>query len=204
MKALLFAFFSMVALNLVVSGQTYNVDKTSPTGEYRVKVNIHVEEENDVFSHFNEWGKIQVFKGKEVIYTNEWKRRDNWKSTFIDNHPIIEWVGENTLRMGRDRPKESLSNQLVISNNTGEPLKHMGVSCGKYENFYIFDLPRNSQLMLYPSPGLNRDTSENYLLGYGGETQSRKKFSGVLQKKKPSAGNSMRLEISVSRQDLKF
>jgi hypothetical protein len=105
--------------------------------------------------------------------------------------------------MGLDRLKESLSNQLVISNNTGEPLKHMGVSCGKYENFYIFDLPPNSQLTLYLSPGLNPNTSKNYLLGYGGETQSGKKFEGVLEKKKPPAGKSVRLAISVTAQDLK-
>jgi hypothetical protein len=209
MKPIRSLFFSILAMNLIVYGQNYyvdknlNVDKLSPTGEYRVKVDIHVEEENDLAGHFNERGKIQVFKGKEVIYSNEWKVRDNWESTFIDNNPIIEWVGDNALRMGRDRSKESVSNQLVISNNTDERLKHMGVSCGKSENFYIFSLPPNSQLTLYPSPGLNPDTSKNYLLGYGGETQSGKKFYGVLEKRKPPAGKSVRLEISVSTKDLR-
>jgi hypothetical protein len=210
MKAFRFLFFSVVVLNLMVNLQNYNadqnlnVDKLSPTGNYRIRVDIHVEEEDDLAGHFNEWGKIQVFKGKEVIYANEWKRRDNWESTFIDTHPIIEWVGDNALRMGLDRSKELLSNQLVISNNTGEPLKHMSVGCGKYENFYIFDLPPNSQLTLYPSPGLNPNPSKNYLLGYGGETQSGKKFEGVLEKKKPLAGKSVRMEITVNDQDLKM
>lgn len=209
MKPIRSLFFSILALTLMVYGQNYNVDqnlnvdKLSPTGEYRVKVDVHVEEENDPAGHFNESAKIQVFKGKEVIYCNEWKRRDNWESTFIDAHPIIEWVDDNALRMGKDRSTESLSNQLVISNNTGEPLKHMVVSCGKYENFYIFDLPPNSHLTLYPSPGLNPDSSKNYFLGYGGKTQSGKKFSGVLEKRKPPAGESERLDISVSTQDLK-
>ena len=209
MKPIRSLFFSILALNLMVYGRNFNVDqnlnvdKLSPTGEYRVKVDIHVKEENDPAGHFNEWAKIQVFKGKEVIYSNEWKRRDNWESTFIDNHPIIEWVGDNALRMGRDRSKESLSNQLVISNNTGEPLKHIGVSYGNHENFHIFDLPPNTQLTLLSSPGLNHDTSKNYSLAYGGETQSGKKFGGVLEKRKPRAGKSARLEISVITQDLR-
>ena len=208
MKPIRSLFFSILAVNLMVYGQNYNVDqnlkvdKLSPTAEYRVKVDIRVEEENDPFGYFNEWAKIQVFKGKAVIYSNEWKRRDNWESTFIDNHPIVEWVGDNALRMGRDRLKESLWNQLVISNNTGEPLKHMVVSSGKYENFYIFDLLPNSQLTLYPSSGLNPDSSE-YLFAFGGETQTGKKFGGVFEKKKPSVEKAVRLELIVTTKDLK-
>ncbi len=203
MKVLRFFFVSIVILSLVSCGRNYNIEKPSPTGEYRVKVDVHVEEENDLLGHFTESGKIQVFKGQGVIYAHEWKVRDNWDTTFIGANPVIEWVGDNVLRMGLDRSKESLSNQLVISNKTDESLKQMSVSCGKYESFYIFSLPPHSQVTLYPAPELNPDVSGNYSFGYAGEALNGKSFSGVLRHQKPAAGNSVRMEITVNDQDLK-
>lgn len=209
MKAIRFFFVSIGVLSFIttscdgLSGKNYKVEKISPQGAYRVKVDVNVKDENDFFGHFNERGKVQVFKGQEVIYTNEWQRRDNWEPTFIDANPVIEWLGDNVLRMGSERSKHLLSNELVISNNTNESLSQMAVSCSKYENFYIFDILANSQLSLYLMPELNADVSENDSLGYGGKALSGKNFSGVLKYKKPPAGNSVRLEITITSQDLK-
>ncbi|MGI8917960.1 MAG: hypothetical protein ACR2H6_05110 [Pyrinomonadaceae bacterium] len=208
MNAFRFLFVSIGVLSFItscdgLSGRNFRVEKISPEGAYRVKVDINVEDENDLFSHFNERGKVEVFKGQEVIYANEWQRRDNWEPTFIDANPVIEWISKNALRMGSERSKQLLSNELVISNNTNESISQMAVSCGKYENFYIFDIPANSRLSLNPTPALNADVSENDSLGYGGKALSGKNFSGVLEYKKPPARNSVRLEITITTSDLK-
>ena len=184
-----------------LSGKDYNVDKTSPNGVYRVKVEARVEEEGDIFSHFKEQGKVQVFKNRKIIYSREWKIRDNWEPTFIDTSPSIEWVSDNVLRMGWKISGQPFSDVLIILNNTNEPLKHIGISCGKYENFYVFDIAPHGQITLHTFPGLNPDVSGDYWLGYGGETQSGKKFDGVLRQKQPDS--SLRLQITVNATDLK-
>lgn len=183
------------------SKNNYNVEKTSPNGVYRVKVEAHVTEEGDIFSHFSEQGKIQVFKGSEIIYADEWKRRDNWEPTFKDTFSVIEWVNANALRMGRDSSKELVKDEMIIWNRTNEPLRHIGVSCSKYEHFDVFDIAADSRMVLHISPGLNLDASGHYWLGYGGETQSGKKFTGVLKQTQPN--RSLRLEIAVRARDLK-
>src|SRR2546423_11900963 len=173
------AFFGAVSGSQ--SKNSYGVEKTSPNGVYKVRVDVRVQEEGDLFSHFREQGKIQVFKGGEVLYTNEWNRRDNWEPTFMDSSPVVEWVSGNALRMGRDNANQSLRDELVISNNTGESIKHMGVSCGKYESFDVFELTPGTRTILSSSPRLNPDTSGDFWLGYGGETQGGRRFEGVLR-----------------------
>jgi hypothetical protein len=184
-----------------LSAKNYNVDKTSPNGTYRVKVGVRVEEEGDLFGHFTERGKIEVFKAWEIIYNCEWKVRDNWESTFIDANPVIEWLGENILRMGLDRSNQPFSDELMISNDTDETLKSVEVSCGKYEQFRVFDIAPGGRIVLRPAPKLNFDVSGDFYLGYGGETQGGKKFAGALKQKQPDS--SIRLEITVNAKDLK-
>lgn len=194
-----------VSFSGLVSGSqsknNYSVEKTSPNGVYRVTVEAHVSEEGDIFSHFSEQGKIEVFKRGEIIYSHEWKFRDNWEPTFRDTSPAIEWVSDNALRMGRHSSEESLKDELIIWNRTDEPLRHIGVSCSKYENFDLFDIAAGSRMVLQISPGLNLDGWGHYWLGYGGEAQSGKKFSGILKQKRPN--RSLRLEIVVREKDLK-
>jgi hypothetical protein len=206
MKAGTFALASVLAFSLSSPScnwrpsRTLNLNKVSPTGEYRAKVNVLVVEQNDSFGGFSQSGKIQVLKGNEVIYERDLEYQDHWEPTFIDANPIIEWVDSNILRMGSDRSKESVSNHLVVSNNTAEVLSQMDVSCGRYESYLIFNVPPNSQLSLYPNLNPNAD---EYGLGYGGQSQSGKNFSGVLRYKR-LPGNSLRLEITVTTSVFKF
>ena len=104
---------AIIAIGLIgmscewLSTRNYDVDKSSPNGVYRVKVAVRVEDEGDFAGHFTEQGKIQVLKGQEIVYHRDWNFRDNWESTFIDANPVIEWVGDNTLRMGLARQFEA-------------------------------------------------------------------------------------------------
>ena len=188
-----------------LSRRNYNVDKVSPNGVYRVKVEVRVEDEDTLMGGFNEWGKVQFFKGQEVIDTNEWQRKDNFEPTFIDAHPNIEWIGDNVLRMGGDRPDEHHAAGLIISNNTAEPLRYIGVSCSKYESFEVFDIAPGSQIMFVIAPTFQPDELSTYALGYGGETQSGKKFEGVTaqgQRRSP-ADDSLTFQIAVNAKDLR-
>lgn len=178
----------------------YNVDKPSPTGIYRVKVAVTVKDEGDFAGHFTDRGNIQVLKGAETIYANDWSYRDNWDPSFIDRNPIIEWVGNNILRMGGNNSQEPFSDELIISNETSEHVKHIGVSCGKYEHFDVFDLIPGAQVVLRPSPGLNPDVSGNISWGYGIQTQSGKAFEGAIQQKQPST--SIKVEIKIRPEDI--
>jgi hypothetical protein len=183
------------------STKNYNVDKTSPSGTYRVKIDVRVEEEGDFRSHFTEKGRIQVLKGDETVFSREWNYRDNWEPTFRDTNPIVEWVGNNALRMGGDNSRQSFADELLISNDTDEYLKHIGVSCGKYENFEVFDLAPGGQITVRPSPGLNSDSSGKFYLGYGGETWTGKRFEGVLKQKQPNTP--LKLHITVKNKNLR-
>jgi len=178
----------------------YKVDKPSPTGIYRVKVAVTVKDEGDFAGHFTDQGSIQVLKGTETVYAYDWNYRDNWDPSFIDRNPVIEWVGNNVLRMGGDNSKEPFSDELIISNETSEHVKHIGVSCGKYEHFDVFDLSPRGEVVLRPSPGLNPDVSGNISWGYGVETQSGKAFQGAIQQKQPS--NSIKVEIKIRPEEI--
>jgi hypothetical protein len=199
-------FLFIVTISLFTScswlaTKRYKTDKTSPNGTYRVKVDVQITDEGDWAGHFTEQGKIQIFKSQETIYHYDWNYRDNWEPTFINTSPSIEWVGDNVLRMGGETSRQLFSDELIILNNTDEPLKHVGVGCGKYEQFQVFDIAPHGQITLHTFPGLNQDVSGDYSLGYDGETQSGKKFEGVLSQKQPNS--SLRLQITVNAKDLK-
>jgi hypothetical protein len=168
-----------------------------------VKVEIRVEDEDSLMAGFYERGKIQFLKGQEVIGTNEWQRKDNFEPTFIDANPVIDWVGDNALRMGSDPSGQPFFNELTISNETDELVTQLGVSCGKYENFHVFDIAPRGQVILHTYPGFNQDVSANYSLGYGGKTESGKTFEGALHDRKPTGNWPVRLQIRVNAQDLR-
>jgi len=189
--------------------QEFNVEKTSPNGAYRAKVEARVKTDRmSLTGEFNEWVKIQIFKGSEVIQSDEWDRKDAWESTFIDDNSGIEWVGDNVLRMGRPI-SEPFTDEIVISNNTDEFLKDLGVSCSKYEQFKIFDVAPRSHLILRATPvtpWLSSDGVLKYSLGYGGTSQSAKDFEGVVdqpQQIKPRDSGPLKFQIAINTKDLK-
>lgn len=186
-------------------GENYDIEKTSPNGVYRVKVEIRAEEGKNTTRGYTEHGKYQFFKGQEIISTHEWKNPYQYEPTFSESTPLIEWVDDSVLRMGESRLDQPFYDELIISNNTSESIKYMSVSYGKFELFWTFDLSPKSQFTLHASPGFKPNGWSNYFLGYGGMTQTGKKFEGALeskQRKSPSDG-ALKFQITINTQDLR-
>ena len=163
--------------------QNYNLEKTSPNGAYRIKVDVKVEREDSLLGFFKEWGKVQCFKGRDVIYANEWNRTDNFEPTFMEAYPVIEWVSDNAVRQGQDRSDQPFLDEVAISNQTDESLKYVGFSYGKYETFTVLDLAPGGRISLSISPRFKPDGTSNFMLTYGGETQSGREVGGTLEQK---------------------
>lgn len=186
------------------SGLNYNIDKTSPTGLYRVRIESRAEEPKGT-SKYTEHVRFQFFKGQEIVHTYIWENSDQYEPSFRDTAPVIEWAYNNVLRMGRDRSDQPFFDELILSNNTVEYLKHIGVSYGRYESFNVFDLAPGTKITLQASPGFKPDGSSNSYLGYSGVTQSGRKFEGVKEanKRVSPAEGSLKFEITIKADDLK-
>ena len=181
--------------------RNYNVDKASPGGTYRVKVNGSVKDEGDLLGHFTDQGQLQILKGEEMIIDRSWNYRDNWDPSFIDSKPVIEWVGTNVLRMGHDISRQPFTNELTISNKTGEQLKHIDITTAKNESFYAFDIAPGASVTVRSSPHFDPTPVDKLSIGYGGETRSAKRFEGTLEQKQPE--NSIKLQITIRPEDVK-
>src|SRR4028119_874695 len=201
--SLVIVAFSLSALSCEwPATKNYNVDKTSPNGTYRVKVEVRVKDEG--WGAFTEQGKIQIFKGQEVIDGWDWKRKDTWEPTFIEAHPIIEWVGDDVLRMGRDRSNQPLLDEFVVKNDTDEHIKYAGITYSKYESLQVFDVAPGKEVTLLASPEFNPDGSSNDSYGYGGMALDWKKFAGVgenKQRRSPAEGK-LKIQITINSKDL--
>ena len=190
-----------------LSRRSYKVDKPSPTGAYRVKVDVKVEDYYELLAGFHEWGKIELLKGDEIVDSRDWDINDNFETTFIDGTPVIEWTGNNVLRMGR-RQEGLFLDEVVVSNNTGENLKYVGISSDKHEELTVFDLAAGDRITLRSSP-VPRWTDGNgsikYTVGYGGKSQTGKGFSGFVDEsqRKVSAEGPARFQIVIRQEDLR-
>ena len=179
----------------------YNVDNVSPDGTYRVKVSGKVKDEGDIAGHFTDQGQLQILKGDEMIIDRSWNYRDNWDPSFIDSNPVIEWIGNNVLRMGTDISRQPFTNELTISNQTGEPLKFIDISVHKNESFTAFDIAPGGSVVVRSSPGFDPSPVNKVSIGYGGATRSGKRLEGSLEQAQPE--NSIRIQITIRPEDVK-
>jgi len=117
----------------------------------------------------------------------------------------VEWVGDNVLRIGRDRSDQPFNDELILSNNTAECLKYLEVDYGRFESFHVFDLAPKSQITLHASPEFKPDRSSNYFLGFGGTTQNGKRFAGKMERKerKSAAEGPWKFDITIKTSDLR-
>ena len=189
---------------VVLSGQEYHVEKKSPNGLYRVTVELRHGKPTGTLE-YTEQLKIQYIKGQEIIGTYETVNSDQYEDSLREGVQVVEWVADNVLRIGRDRSDQPFNDELIVSNNTEESIKYFGVSYGKYESFRVFDLPPKSQVRLRASPEFKPDRSSNYFLGYGGRTQSGKKFEGTMeaQQRKSPADGPLKFNITIKTSDLR-
>ena len=184
-------------------GEDYNLEKTSPNGTYRVEVKIRAEKPKGTRAH-TEHGKIQFFKGQELIDTHEWEEADQWEPSFRDTKPVIEWIDDRVLRMGRDRSTQPFLDEAIISNASNEHLKYIDVTYSRSESFKVFDLPPGGRIVLHMSPEFASNSSSNTSVGCGGMSQSGKKFECIVEGKEnrtPADGQS-KFRITIQASDL--
>jgi hypothetical protein len=168
---------------------------------YRVKVNGSVKDEGDFAGHFTDQGQLQILKGEEIIVDRSWNYRDNWDPRFIDSNPVIDWVGNSVLRTGTDLSRQPFTNELTISNKTGQELKYISISIHKNESFYAFDVAREGSVIVRCSPGFDPTPVNKVSVGYSGETRSAKHFVGTLEQQQPE--NSIKIQITIRAEDVK-
>jgi len=161
-------------------GGTYVVDKSSPGGEYRAKIELR-EEKSTGTRDRNEHLKITYFNRDRIIYVADWVNSDQFESPLRDRIETVEWVADNVLRIGRVRSDQPFDDELIVSNNTDESLQYLEVDYGKFQSFHVFDLAPRSQTTLRASPEFMPDHSSNYFLGYGGKTKTGREFHGTME-----------------------
>jgi hypothetical protein len=135
-----------------------------------------------------------------VIETVEAENSDQYEFSLRKGIQVVEWVGDNILRIGENSSDQPFYDELIVLNNLDENVRHVGVSYGRFESFWILDLRPGSKVSLRASPGFKPDGSSRYFLGYGGITQSGKKFEGVLeskQRKSPGDGP-LKFQITIN------
>lgn len=159
-----------------------HIEKISPNGNYAVKVAISELPPKGTRDQ-TEAVTISLFKGEELLYERKTEQSSQYEPSFRDIAPVIEWVNGSTLRMGEDTSDQSFRDKLIVSNETGQPLRYVSVSYGKYESFFLFDLPPNDEAILLASPRFKPDGSSNYFVGYGGKSESGKVFEGTMETK---------------------
>lgn len=66
-------------------------------------------------------------------------------------------MSDTALRLGDNTSSQPFTDDVVVSNHTGQPLKFLSLRYGKYERFLVFDLDAGAVLKLRASPQFNRE-----------------------------------------------
>jgi hypothetical protein len=185
-------------------GVKYSVDKASPGGAYRVKIELR-EEKSTGTRDRNERLKITYFKRGEVIDAGEWVNSDQYEPSLRNGIEVVEWIGENVLRIGRDRSDQPFDDELIVSNDSDESLQYLEVDYGRYQSFHVFDFAPRSQTRLRASPEFRPDHSSNYFLGFGCKTKTGKEFHGNMEGKKrtSAADGPLKFKITINATDFR-
>jgi hypothetical protein len=207
-KLLFFVILSVVGLAgllyLLQQGRSFEVDRTSPNGDYRVKLTLR-EEKGNGSRDYTEIFNAQFFKGQEIVLAYDAENSDRFEPSIRQGLQIIEWVDDNVLTMREFQSNQPFDDIFIITNNTDDNIKYLNISYGNFDSYIIFDMAPKTQLKVRASPAFRRDGSSNDSLGFGGKTQNGKKFEGDLSKlqRKSPADDPYTYEITVNSHDLK-
>jgi hypothetical protein len=107
--------------------------------------------------------------------------------------------------MGEVTSHQPFLDQLIVLNETDDDLKYLDVNYGRFESFWIFDLPPGKRVTLRASPGFGPNGTSNFFVGYGGQTQGGKEFEGKIEKtqRKSPADGALQFEIAITPKDVK-
>ena len=183
-------------------GKNYSIDKLSPKGNYRVKLEVT---NPHWFGRDDEHCKIQYFKDQQVIGGDETTcRQDEYEDPLHEGWQVVEWLADNAVRVGRHRSDQPFGDELVISNKTTESIKDLDIGYGRFQTLMVFDLTPGQTLTLSASPEFKPDGTSNYQLGYGGVTQSGISFRDNLEEKKRTspADGPLRWQITINPESI--
>ena len=149
-----FALLFLIGLMLLgeqsckwLSRNHYKIDNPSPTGAYRVKAHVTVEDDDRLMGGFHEWGGIQFLKGDEILYSYSWDYTDNFETTFRGRHQYVTWSADNLLYMGANELTiDSPVDEIVITNRTKEDIRYLDISISKLTRVVVFDLAGASEI----------------------------------------------------------
>lgn len=182
----------------------YDVDKTSPNGTYRIRVEVRKGPQKGP-RDYTELGRYQFYRGHELIYTYNWEEADQYEPTFRELKPSIDWVTDNILRMGDQDSDQPFFDEILLENQTDEILTYVSVGYGKSELFWLFDLKPAAKTFLRARPQFKTDGTSNYFIGYGGMTRSGKEFEGTTEAKQreSAADGPLKFAITISPKDFR-
>lgn len=172
--------------------QTYEIDKPSPGGSYRVKVHVRRGQGGSL-----DEARFQFLKGQEVVETWDWKQPDQYEPDFDSLLPI-EWLNDQVVVISAKPVKARFADELIVTNNSGENVKHMSIAYGRAGSYWIFDLAPGKQITIRAHPWFTVKGDE-FRFGYGGITQTGKSFVAVINAgERLSPGEPKKFSVTIS------
>ena len=178
------------------NGENYSVEKTSPSGIYRVRVEVKAGPKKGT-REYTELGRYEFYRRNELIHTYNWEESDQYEPGFKDLKPNIEWVADNVLSIGTRDTTQPFFDEIVLENQTDEILKYVSVGYGKGELFWLFEIKPTAKNLLHASPQFKLDGTSNYFIGYGGVTESGKQFEGTIEAKQRNSAKDGPLKFTI-------
>ena len=154
----------------------YAIDKPSPNGSLRVRVMVKKGEQGKTLDQ----AKFQFLIGEEVVDSWDWKQEDHYDENF-DSYLPIQWVAEDVLRIGgRGSQDIRFSDNLKITNVSGEYLQYVDINYGKTQLFKIFKMDPGEQVDLQATPQFTAKGGD-FSFGYTGVTKTGRRFGGIMK-----------------------
>lgn len=160
---------------MAARSQQYEIDKPSPDGSYRVKVDVKRGQADETLDQ----AKFRFFIGDKVVEEWDWKQPNQYEPDF-DSFLPIEWIDNQILNIGKITNRPPYRDELLITNSSGEYLNYFHISYGRTQSYLIFALPPGKQITVLASPWFTTK-DEDFSFGYGGKSQSGKSFTNVIK-----------------------
>ncbi len=141
--------------------EKWRIITTSPNNVYLVRLEGEtVSPSQPYYGHGNHKVSFSVLKQGLAIVTDEpLYQGDEYDDLFLNLYPIHEWVSDSTLRFGeKDILTRSQHDKIIVSNNSDQSIKYLGVNFGVSELFIIVELPPGKTIQLYTQPQTDKQS----------------------------------------------
>ena len=151
----------------------------------------------------SEMVKLTVVKGEATYFVKDpFFGEKGFGPHFRGTYPVLEWLNDSAIRLGKDLSAQPYSDRVMILNSTRETLSVVEIFYGK-ERFLILDLEPEAQLVLSPSPQFEFDSSAATTVIYRALNLATNRVrQGIIearQRKNPSEGP-LNLELIIGQQ----